>query len=68
MTVDKDFCELVFRQHQIAEGVILIRLSGLTSVKKADIVLQAVTEHADALHDCSVVIEPGRIRIRRRIS
>jgi predicted nuclease of predicted toxin-antitoxin system len=67
LTADKDFGELVFRQHQTSEGVILIRLSGLTSGKKADMVLQAVTEHADTMHDCFTVIEPGRIRIRRRI-
>ncbi len=67
LTADKDFGELVFRQGQIAEGVILIRLAGLASASKAEVVAQAVAEHAAAMRGCFTVIEPGRVRIRRRM-
>jgi predicted nuclease of predicted toxin-antitoxin system len=68
LTADRDFGELVFRQHQVAEGVILIRLAGLTATRKAEVVAQAVTEHGAIMHGCFTVIEPGRVRIRRPIS
>jgi len=35
LTADKDFGELVFRQHLISKGVILMRLAGMTPNKKA---------------------------------
>ena len=38
ITSDKDFGELVFRQHFISSGVILVRLSGLSTELKANIV------------------------------
>jgi predicted nuclease of predicted toxin-antitoxin system len=38
LTADKDFGELIFRQHRLAEGVILIRLAGLSPMSKAEIV------------------------------
>ena len=36
MTADKDFGELVFRQHLIHSGVLLIRLAGLKPELKAE--------------------------------
>jgi len=38
ITTDKDFGELVFRLQQTTNGVILVRLAGLSSSKKAKIV------------------------------
>jgi len=35
LTADRDFGDLVFRQGRLTEGVVLIRLSGLPSTKKA---------------------------------
>ena len=41
LTGDKDFGELVFRDRQYAFGIVLIRLSGLTAMAKAEIVVSA---------------------------
>ncbi|MCP4104864.1 MAG: hypothetical protein GY749_04905 [Desulfobacteraceae bacterium] len=67
LTADRDFGELVFRQHLITEGVILIRLAGLSPEHKAEIVSSAIRLHRDELRDSFVVITPGHIRIRRNL-
>lgn len=38
LTADRDFGELVFRQGRLTTGVILLRLSGLSLARKAEIV------------------------------
>lgn len=67
LTADKDFGELVFREGQLTtDGVVLSRLAGLSADRKADTVAAAFREHAaEFLHGFSV-IEPGRIRVRRK--
>jgi predicted nuclease of predicted toxin-antitoxin system len=65
LTADKDFGELVYRQHQLMTGVILIRLAGLSPLQKAEIVALAVTQHQTELSQVFAVITPGAIRIRR---
>ncbi|WP_193197534.1 DUF5615 family PIN-like protein [Nostoc sp. MG11] len=65
LTSDKDFGELVFRLRRIASGVVLIRLSGLSTISKAEIVTRAVNEHADELLGAFTVITPTNIRIRK---
>ncbi|MBX3278516.1 MAG: DUF5615 family PIN-like protein [Acidobacteria bacterium] len=64
MTIDKDFGELVFRPGRIHNGVILVRLSGLSSDKKAETVSTAIMLHGTLLNNSFSVISPGRIRIR----
>ncbi len=64
LTTDKDFGELVFRQRLLMQGVILVRLAGLSPDRKAEMVSSAVSEHQDKLHDAFTVITPGIIRIR----
>jgi predicted nuclease of predicted toxin-antitoxin system len=66
MTGDKDFGELVFRLQRVAEGVVLIRLSGLSNTKKAEIVAKAIDEHGSELPGCFTVIESSSVRIRKR--
>jgi len=65
VTADKDFGELVFRQNRIHTGVILIRLSGLSLDAKAEMVAQAVNQHANELSGAFSVISAGSVRIRR---
>lgn len=67
ITADKDFGELVFRQHQASAGVLLIRLSGLSPVQKAFTVSAAIREHANELPGAFAVLGPGNIRIRRTL-
>ena len=65
LTADKDFGELVYRQHRLAPGVVLIRLAGLSPMSKAEIVASAIKKHTTELRRAFAVITPGRIRIRR---
>ncbi len=65
ITSDKDFGELVFRQHLVSHGVILVRLSGLNPEQKAETVSSAITNHENELLGNFTVITPTRIRIRK---
>lgn len=65
ITADKDFGELVFREHQLTlGGVALLRLAGLSSELKADIVGRVFREQAAALSHAFSVISPAGARIR----
>lgn len=65
ITIDKDFGELVFRQHLVSYGVILIRLSGLNAELKANIVSSTITNYENEISGNFTVISPSRIRIRK---
>ncbi len=65
LTADKDFGELIFRQGKLTHGVILIRLHGLSSMKKSRIILDILHEHQGKLVGSISVIEPTQIRISR---
>ncbi|QUV81640.1 DUF5615 family PIN-like protein [Chloracidobacterium sp. D] len=65
LTTDKDFGELVFRQRLHMHGVILIRLAGVTPVRKAELVALAVREHLSELPRSFAVIMPRIFRVRR---
>ena len=65
ITADKDFGELVFRQRRITNGVILVRLAGLSSSKKAEIVSTTIKKHIATIQNAFSVISPSAIRIRR---
>ncbi len=67
LTSDKDFGDLVFRLKRITTGVILIRLAGLTSAKKAEIVVSFVKQHSPELVNSFAVITSTGIRIRPSI-
>lgn len=67
LTADKDFGELVFRQRQIAHGVILVRLAGVPPESKADIVALEIARHSSELVQAFSVISPTATRIRRPI-
>ena len=66
LTADKDFGELVFRQHRLMTGVMLIRLAGLSPLRKAETVASAIKKHTTELSNAFAVISPGVIRIRKR--
>lgn len=66
LTADKDFGELVFRLQQPYFGIVLIRLSGLSTHRKGDIVLQLISKHLQELVNAFSVITPTGIRIRHR--
>lgn len=68
ITADKDFGELVFREKRLAAGgVVLLRLAGLASGRKAEIVSAAFDgRETEFPHNFSVV-EPGRVRVRPQV-
>jgi len=65
---DKDFGELVFRQRRFTGGIVLVRLAGLSSERKAETVAAAVDQHASELAQGFTVISPGLCRTRRLLS
>lgn len=66
ITTDKDFGELIFRMQKSSCGVILIRLSGLTSSRKTEIVLKAINNFLNDLKNSFTVITSVGIRIRKQ--
>jgi predicted nuclease of predicted toxin-antitoxin system len=64
LTEDKDFGELVYRMHRPTCGVVLIRLQGLSSERKAQIVGDFIDQHQQHLAGMFAVITPGKLRIR----
>ena len=67
ITSDKDFGELVYRDKRlVADGVILLRLAGLSSRAKADLVCRVIAEHGDELGNHFTVVSPGKIRFSSR--
>jgi predicted nuclease of predicted toxin-antitoxin system len=66
LTGDKDFGELVFRKGATAEGVVLLRLSGLPQDAKASVAVEAFRRYAPRFMNAFTVIQQGRVRIRRR--
>ena len=67
LTANKDFGELAFHQRLINQGVVLIRLAGLSPTNKAGVVASVIKNHLSELPQAFSVITPGAIRIRRRI-
>jgi predicted nuclease of predicted toxin-antitoxin system len=64
LTADRDFGELVYRQHRTTSGVVLVRLAGLSPLRKAEIVSSALEQHTTELPRAFTVISPGTVRIR----
>jgi predicted nuclease of predicted toxin-antitoxin system len=65
LTADKDFGELVFRQHRLTLGVVLVRLTGMSPDLKAQVVSSTIGQHSTDLPNHFAVITPGVLRIRR---
>lgn len=64
LTADKDFGELVYRLGKINEGVVLIRLAGLSADLKATLVVEAISTRSGELGRAFSVLSPGMLRIR----
>jgi predicted nuclease of predicted toxin-antitoxin system len=67
LTADRDFGELIFRQHLVSGGVILVRLAGLSAEQKANIVSSVILGHLHELQGSFVVISPGHVRLRHNL-
>ena len=68
LTADKDFGELVFREGRLSSGgVVLIRLAGLPSGRKAAVVSEAFRARGGEFTHCFSVISQGRVRVGRKV-
>ncbi len=65
ITKDKDFGELVFRLNKVHAGVVLLRLEGLETQERADLVCPLLLKHKNQLLNSFTVIQKGIIRIRQ---
>jgi predicted nuclease of predicted toxin-antitoxin system len=65
LTADKDFGELVFRQRRVHAGVVLIRLPGVPSSEKSEIVTGAFEKLGGQMTGNFCVISRKSVRIRR---
>lgn len=64
LTYDKDFGEMVFRQHHHFPGIILMRLHGLEMAQKTAVIENLLNHHRTELANTFTVITPTKIRIR----
>ena len=67
LTEDKDFGWLVFVSHANADGVILMRFPGNARRSLVQAVMHLVEERGRELVGCFVVVQPGCVRISRRL-
>ncbi len=66
LTADKDFGELVFRLRRLSSGVVLVRLAGLSPIRKSEIVVPLIMKHFSELTGSFSVITSMGIRIRHQ--
>jgi predicted nuclease of predicted toxin-antitoxin system len=64
LTADKDFGAIVFQQRRVTSGVVLIRLHGMSSEHKAELVADLFDKHSERLRHAFTVLTPDNIRIR----
>lgn len=65
LTGDKDFGELVYRRRLAHHGVVLMRLSGLSSIEKTRVVISVFRQRGPELRQAFSVISHDKLRIRR---
>lgn len=64
ITEDKDFGELVIRFNKPNHGILLIRLSGISSEEKSRIVLNAIKGHLAEMKNTFSVLDKNKLRIK----
>ncbi|MBR9920501.1 MAG: hypothetical protein GYB31_06650 [Bacteroidetes bacterium] len=64
LTEDKDFGELTYRLQKPNQGIVLIRLSGVSIEEKVRIIEQVVEDHIDELRGKFTVLTKDKIRIK----
>ena len=63
LTADKDFGEMVFRQRRFSGGIILIRLAGLSTARKAELVAARSTNDNRSWHRASQSSRPASVAL-----
>ncbi len=64
ITEDKDFGELVYRLNKSHLGIVLIRLGGLDSKSKSEIVIKSIKDNFEQMKNSFSVISPNQTRIK----
>lgn len=64
VTNDKDFGEMVFRQHLQAAGVLLVRLASLSPEEEAEAVALVIRQYSEELQEAFSVVTLRGVRIR----
>lgn len=64
ITEDKDFGEMVFQKRLCSQGVLLLRLQGVATARKVELVTEAFATHAADLRGCFSVITERALRVR----
>lgn len=67
LTEDKDFGQLVYADRRATEGVLLLRFPATARAALSKAVVKLVGEAGDRLVGRFVIVQPGRIRIGKRI-
>jgi len=67
LTSDKDFGELVFRDHRYTFGIVLIRLFGISAENKANKIHDVIKEHGAELVNSFTLVTLDSVRIRPRL-
>lgn len=62
VTEDKDFGELVFRRRLTTQGVLLVRLPGMSMARRAQLVADKVADYGQRLAGSFTVISHGGVR------
>ena len=65
VTLDKDFCSLVFFAGEKAKGVILVRLENESSENIAVVLDRVLTDFMDKIEGNFLVVDEEQIRIRK---
>lgn len=65
LTEDKDFGRLVYVEGMAKVGVLLLRFPALARKELCSAVVRLVNNKGDKIKESFVVIQPGRIRIRK---
>ena len=67
LTEDGDFGELVYARGQPSSGVVFIKFHRGVRQAKPVAVVEAVTKLGEPLQGAFTVVEPGRVRVGRRL-
>lgn len=67
LTEDSDFGKLVYPHGQPSAGVIFVKFHRRVRHAKQVAVVEAVTKLGEQLLDAFTVVEPGRVRVGRRL-
>lgn len=62
---DKDFGQWVYAERRATGGVILLRYPSAARLAMQEAVVRVIARHDTALLGCFVVVQLGRVRIRR---